>query len=773
MSTWLEIEHHPVESHLSGLDPIIADRIMRLGLKTEQQVIAFLDPSRYEPSHPSELPGLIEVADRVEFAIRNQEPICVWGDFDVDGQTSTAILVSTLKDLGACVTFHIPVRGPESHGLSIPHLRKEIDKGSKLILTCDTGITAHEAIEFANSQAVDVVITDHHDLPPKLPPAIALTNPKFLKPDHPLSTLAGAGVAFKLAEELYARFGQINIVEKHLDLAALGLVADLAGLQGDTRYLVQRGLEALRSTERLGLQVLMEIADLIPDHLSEEHIGFVIGPRLNALGRLADANIAVEFLTTTDPSRARVIATILEGLNAQRQLLTNQVYKAAESQIDKDPSILKGPILILSHPTWPAGIIGIAASRLVERYHRPVILISNPPDEPARGSARSIEGINLTAAIQEHEDLLLGFGGHPMAAGLSMESNNIPEFIKGMTKTIRAILPEQSLEHVIQIDGIFSLEELNLEMADTIEQLAPFGSGNPKPVMVSNQLKIINSSRIGRQQDHLKLLVEDKMGTQQTVLWWNAGDVEPPDGLFDLAYNLRASDWKGSRQIQLEFVDIRSSLEEQTLHEASVVEILDMRNEKNTDTIIKNLPPKTLIWIEGEERLSLQPDLMKKNPGIKFADRNKLSPATCFAIWTPPASQKELKLALERVKPKHVILLDLSMINSSPETFIGQLMGLIKFILNHREGKVTYPELAAATAQREITVRSALSWLIFQGEISLSDEKGNEITLIKGSAIKDPIQAARYWVDVKNLLAETSAYRRHFLRADKDSLISG
>ncbi len=772
MPTWIEPKPNHIESPLLfNLDPIVRDRLVSLGLKTEQQAIAFLDPTYYNPSQTSELPGLINVADRVETAIRKSEPICVWGDFDVDGQTSTTILFSTLQDLGARVTFHIPVRGPESHGIGIRQLEDVINNGAKLILTCDTGISAHEAIEYAKSQGVDVLITDHHDLPPELPFANAIANPKFLDTDHPLATLAGAGVAYKLAEELYARFGLEKNGEKHLDLAALGLVADLAVLKGDTRYLVQRGLESLRNTQRLGLQVLMESAELIPDHLTEEHIGFIIAPRLNVLGRLADANIAVELFTTSNTSRARVIVTILEGLNAQRQLLTNQVYSAAETQIKSDPSILQKALIVLAHPTWPAGIIGIAASRLVERYNRPVILISNPPNEPARGSARSIKGVNITAAITNHKDILLGFGGHPMAAGLSIESEKIPEFHREIAKTVAGMLPEKDLEQKIQLDGIYNLEKLDLDLADTFEKLAPYGSGNPKLILASNHLKIINSSRIGRNKDHIKFLVEDKNGRQQSVLWWNAGDGVLPEDMFDLAYNLRASDWKGSRQIQLEFIDFRLSPQEKALEEKSTIEIVDLRDSENSLSLIKSLPEGTLIWIESEEKKSVQLEFSKLDNEIRFADRNELESVPSFAIWTPPASPKDLEMALDIVKPEQVILLRGSFITSTPEVFIRHLLGLIKFTINHQKGKISYSALAAATAQSERTIRSAISWMIFQGEVIIIQEIGNEITLTQGESQKDPKQASRYWAEVRSMLAETTAYRNHFMRADKNSLL--
>ena len=285
-----------------------------------------------------------------------------------------------------------------------------------------------------------MVITDHHELPERLPDAVAVVDPRRLPEDHPLHHLPGVGVAYKLAEALYAQAGRSEDAEPLLDLVALGIVADVATQVGDTRYLLQRGLEVLRRTERLGLRELMATAGLDPAGLSEEHIGFILGPRLNAVGRLADARAGVELLTTTDLSRARILANHLETLNAKRRLQTSQVYEAAVSQIQRDPMLLQDAALVLSHPTWPAGIIGIVASRLVEEYGRPVVLLSTPPDGTARGSARSVDGCNITEAIASQSELLTSYGGHPMAAGLALAPENIPAFRRGLARAVAAMI---------------------------------------------------------------------------------------------------------------------------------------------------------------------------------------------------------------------------------------------------------------------------------------------------------------------------------------------
>jgi len=434
--TWIEPENSN-KVFLPGYHPIVADRIKKLDLQTEDQIKGFLDPDFYKPSPSRELPGLMDVADQVEKAIRNGQSICVWGDFDVDGQTSTAILLSTLKKIGGIVTYHVPIRGPETHGINLQVLEKVLSDGAQLILTCDTGITAHEAVDYANSRNVEVLITDHHDLPQELPRAAGITNPKFLNRNHPLADLAGVGVAYKLAEELATRF-EVDPIGIPVELAALGLVADLALLHGDTRFLVQKGLRSLKSTQIVGLNLLIEASELDHESLTEEQISFTIAPWLNSLGRLSDANMGVELLTTSDVVRVKVILSLIEGLVAESKHRSNQVFGAAEAQIKENPSILEQPVIVLSHPTWPGGILGIVASRLVERYGKPFILLSCPEGEPARGSARSTEGFDIHKAIASHKELLIQLGGHPMAAGLSIIGENINLFNEKLNESIRS-----------------------------------------------------------------------------------------------------------------------------------------------------------------------------------------------------------------------------------------------------------------------------------------------------------------------------------------------
>jgi single-stranded-DNA-specific exonuclease len=509
---------------------------------------------------------------------------------------------------------------------------------------------------------------------------------------------------------------------------------------------------------------MMEIAELAPTNLTEEHIGFVLGPRLNALGRLADANPVVELLTTNDPVRARVLATQLEGLNTQRQLLCNQVTRAAEAQLRADPTLLAQPVLVLGQPAWPGGVVGIVASRLVDHYHKPAILFSTPAGHAAHGSARSVEGLNITAAIAEQKDLLLNFGGHPMAAGLSLETEKLDEFRRRLSKTVSDMMDGIRTERGVEIDGWLTLPEATLDLAKVLESLAPYGPGNEKLTLATHGVRIQSKTPIGRNQEHLKLNVSDEAGNSRTVLWWNGAEEKDslPEGHIDLAYSLRASDWRGTAQVQMELVDFRMLAGQPVEVKGSQPEVIDYRNEADPLQILTNLKEQSsiMVWAEGEQKKQ-----------VVGKDRNELAVADVLVIWTIPPSPQELHLALEKVHPKTIYLMGANLLVETPETILARLAGLLKTVINTRAGEITWSALAAASAQRIVTVRTGLKWLVSQGTIVIVMEKGDDLVITKGASVKDSPDAADLWAEMKILLAETAAYREHFKWADKDSLL--
>lgn len=772
MRAWIEPESVDVPPELAnavGGHPLVAQTLAQRGLRELSAVRAFLDPQDYKPGEPSELPGMEVAVDRLEFAIRRGELVCVWGDFDVDGQTATTLLVSMLRDLGADPIYHIPVRASESHGVNLPMLEQVIDQGTQLLLTCDTGIAAHEGVDYARQRAVDVIITDHHSLPQQLPPALSVVNPRLLREGHSMDSLPGVGVAFKLAQAMYRRFDREPDGERHLDLVALGIVADLAYLQGETRYLLQRGLEKLRKPDRLGIQVMLEFAELNPAWLTEEHIGYILAPRLNALGRLGDANPVVEFLLTSEPGYARIMALQLEGMNAKRKLMTEQVYRAAVAQLEQDPELLKEAVLVLAHKAWPAGVIGIVASRLVERYGKPAILLAAPEGELARGSARSVAGVNITTAIASQREILSNFGGHPMAAGLAIEPERIHEFRRGVSAAALAQQVEVPTEIPLTVDGYLPLSDLNLDLVADLERLAPFGPGNPPLVLVSSGLRLVNHSRVGRSGEHVLLTVEDEAGDSQRVIWWQGAEwlaLEPlPEGRFDLAYMARASTFRGQRDIQVEWVQARPDqrVAEELVPDRPPLRVIDYRDQAYPLAVLQRLlaDEQLQVWAESQ-----------RPTGLVTRDRNKLVPATNMVIWTIPPSYPDLQAALGKVRPQTVYVFNIDPGMDQAEPFLKRLTGLVKHTLHVKGGRVQLAALAAETAQSEAVVLLGLTWLEAHGHLQVTQQSGGELWLEEGT--NQPLgDRNQVTVQLHNLLQETAAFRLYFSRADKDALIAG
>jgi single-stranded-DNA-specific exonuclease len=762
MTRWIDPSPVAIPASFADLNlhPLVAQTLIRRGISTPEAARLFLHPDRVSPVP---FPGIEPAVERVLQAIRDRELICVWGDFDVDGQSSTSVLVQTLQGLGANVMYYIPIRGKESHGVHIESLKPILDHGAQLILTCDTGITAYEAIDYINSRGVDVIVTDHHDLGETLPNAKAVVNPKLLPRGHVLENLAGVGVAYKLAEALISQSSGIESqisTDDLLDLVALGLIADVALLRGETRALAQRGIQALRRTQRTGLKVIAELSRTNLETLTEETIGFTFAPRLNALGRLSDANPAVELLTTRDAARARVLATQIEGLNSQRRLLTSQVYEAAETLLRETPLLLTEPAIVLAHQNWPGGVVGIVANRLVERYHKPVLLLTETDDGILRGSARSVEGLHITEAIATQKDLLLGFGGHPMAAGMAMNKENFSAFRKGLGKAVERQLGSIVREEpALPIDAWLHLDEVNLDLATTLETLAPFGAGNPSLTLATHNVKMKSLTAIGKEREHLKLRVEDESGNLVDVLWWGGtGEEQPEEGsIFDIAYSLRASTFRGEKQISLQFEEFRVIKEPRIDLRKRQIEVIDYRAEPASKLAeLREQAPALQVWAEGADK-------------DKGKTRYQLQPAEELVIYSAPPAPQDLLSVLETVRPARVYLFSVSYPQEKPDAFLSRLAGLAKFVINQREGKVTVQELAGVTGQREKAIQIGLEWLAAGGHVSMESQDGS-LLLSRGSGEANPYLQKELFTAVRGILEETAAYRAHLARASSESL---
>jgi len=744
-------------------DPLLAQLLAQRGLTTVQAAHAFLDPDAYEPSPSTALPDLEAAVARLRRAIEQQELICVWGDFDVDGQTSTALLVSTLQSLGARVSHYIPNRLTESHGLKMPALEQQLQSGAQLILTCDTGIDAHEVVEAANAAGVEIIITDHHDLPDTLPPAQAVINPKRLPETHPLRELPGVGVAYKLTEGLYESYGRSSESEAHLDLVALGIVADVARQTGDTRYLLQRGLARLQQSDRVGLQALIESARLRTERLTEEHISFWLAPRLNALGRLGDANLAVELLTTDNLSRARIIALQLEALNDRRKLLVDRTVVQALGQIEDSPALVEGKnAIVLAAADWHPGIIGIAANRLADQFGRPALLIALRPDGRGHGSARSVPGCDIHEALKSQAHLLTRFGGHPMAAGLTIKPENIVALRRGLSEALADCRSAAQERDTLRIDAVVELARISGDLLATLQRLAPFGAGNPAIRLGCRGLHIVEESAFGKTGDNKRVVVADQADHRQEVIWWRGGHERSPRGTFDLAFSLTSNDYSQA-EVQMVWVEAQ---EWEPVAPAASLEFIDWRRENyqptgQTLSIINyqlSITDEVIIWAEGME-LS----------GYRSSRRHELRPAEILVVWSAPPDPDTFQQAIKAVQPQQIYLVGQPSPFDTFPAFIKQLMGLVKHALSHKEGEIELDALAAALGHQPTTVRLGLSWLVAQGKLTIYVEEDGWLVL-RPAQQPPSAEAAAIEEILKAALAETAAYRQFFREAGLKAL---
>lgn len=745
-----------------GIDPfgddLIARTLAQRGILTAQEARAFLYPDQYIPASPYDLPDMHIGIERIHQALTNNEKILIWGDFDVDGQTASALWVSALSALGGKVAHFIPNRA-QGHGIHVPMLEKIINGEWKngfipqLVITCDTGITAHEAVQFLNSCHIPNIITDHHQLGETLPPAYAVINPQRLDESHPKRTLPGVGVVFECVRALYERFGKDEAsLIPFLDLVALGIVADVAVQRGDTRYWLQRGLNILRQTSRLGLKVMYELAEVQPDRLNEETISFQIAPRLNSLGRLDDAGYAVDFLIADDLERSRILANRLEALNLERRFLSDEIFEGALAQTRQNSLLLDSPILVLGHEKWHGGVIGVVANRLVEHFGKPVILFTFA-NGIARGSARSISGLDITACIAECAPLLLGYGGHTMAGGLSLLLDNLPDFRREIARAVRSRLsPTASTDApILNIDAYIPLSAITFDFLANIDRLRPFGAGNPSLTFATERVTMKSYRQIGKTQDHLKITVEDEAGLLQDVMWWRARPDDLPTGKFDLAYIIKTTTYKEEKQITVEWVDARlieSESDEKPHYSGKNVTFTDYRNLSEGEAIAEliQIGKNALIWNEGDGIV-----------GVTSKRRHELYPAQKLVIWSSPPSPTVLADVLHRVNPSEIVLFAVNPRADSMNGFISHLGSVVKEAISEQKSRVL-DVIAGELAHTTEAILAGLDWLAVRGHITIENIVDGVVTVREGG-IKTPDQHNPTTAKLAHVLQETAAYR--------------
>jgi single-stranded-DNA-specific exonuclease len=769
MPEWIEpipVDVPDALRQLVGGHPLVVETLVRRGITDPTEALAFLNPDLYQPASPHELPNMTVAVERLYEAVDTGKAILIWGDFDVDGQTATTLLVTALREAGANVSFYIPHRQRDGHGIKVERLKEILTSDIKLIVTCDTGISEHEAIAYAYSRGVDVIVTDHHKLPETLPDAFACVNPQMLPLTHPLHTLPGVGCAYKLIEALYARLGYTERLNQLLDLVALGIVADVAVLTGDTRYLLQRGLSILRKSDRLGLKAMLEVAQMKQERIDEEQIGFGIAPRLNAVGRLGDANEAVELLSTHDVERAKILAYRFEALNNERKLLVQQVFDSAQKQIELQPQLLNSSALVLSHSQWAAGVLGIVANRLVEIYKRPVVLIVTPHNEMAHGSARSIAGCDITLGIASCSHVLKGYGGHTMAAGVRLDATNISEFRRLLSRAVESQIGKVATEPRLHIDGHVDLRHLSVEFVRDIQRLAPFGAGNPSLTLASHRLKLMSQEMVGRSKEHIRLAVSDETEHWQNVMWWQANFERIPNGVFDLAYTVHESDYKGKRELLVQYVDFRQVEDAPPQFVPQKVELVDYRTiESPQQKLIEvlNTYPDTCLW---GDRFSIPTEVKAQ------AQRsNILFMASTLIIWTCPPDDASWQMILDSVKPEQLIIFAVKSSLSDVDTFLTTLSGMVKYAIRSYEGEIDLQQFVWITGQSEQVLSCAIDWLAAKGVIRIVNKTKEKLYVqFDNSTYQE--HNLKLIDRLRLLFQETRAYGDYFQRTSPDNLLN-
>ncbi len=537
---------------LHGYPPLLRQILYNRGFATPEAARLFLEAKSPPGTDPSNLLGMAEAVARIRHAIQHQEPIAIYGDYDTDGVTATALLVQALKSLRANARGYIPNRFDEGYGLNNEALKSLYDDGVRLVITVDCGVRSNPEAEYARQIGLDMIITDHHHPSHELPPAVAIVNPKQPGDTYPDKDLAGVGLAYKLACALAPELP----VNEYLDLVALGTVADLAPLVGENRALVKAGLQCLRQPRRQGLLSLMGVANLKPGQITSTDIGFALGPRLNAAGRLDSALAAYTLLTTSSLAEAAGLAQQLNNQNTERQKITRETQLLAEQMaVESDPN---GVLLFAAHPDFNRGVVGLVASRLTEAYYRPSV-VAQIMEEFTRGSCRSIPEFHITDALDECSDLLEHHGGHAAAAGFTVRNDNLDALRQRLNAIAAEKLGALELRPTLYADAEIPLSDLKPEVLEWLEWMQPTGYGNHQTAFVSRNLRVTNSRAVGKDSSHLKLNVTDGKLYFDAIAFRQGHWLGRMPSAVDLLYTFEVNEFNGRVSLQLNVRDIKAA----------------------------------------------------------------------------------------------------------------------------------------------------------------------------------------------------------------------
>jgi single-stranded-DNA-specific exonuclease len=560
---WIVREHDAERAaslaRVLGVSPILAALLINRGYDDERAARVFLSPTYDQLHEPYAMLGMKEAVARLRRAVENREPVLIYGDYDVDGTTGTAVLLRALKLLGAQAGFHIPHRFTEGYGIQQAALEKAVADGYKLVVSIDCGIRAHEPLYWARDNGLDVIITDHHlpDEKEGAPPAFAVLNPNQAGCEYPDKHLAGVGVAFKLVHALFREYGREAQVPAFMKVVAIGTVADVAKLTGENRTIVSIGLKDLARVANPGLRALIDVAGCGDGKgMTAYDLGFRLGPRINAAGRMDAARAVVELFDTRNADKARLLAHHLDARNEERKTVQQQIIDLAIAEV-KDPKDCH--VAVIAGEGWHRGVIGIAASKIAERLNRPCVVLSID-GEMAHGSGRSIEAYHLLNGLTACSDLFEKFGGHSHAAGITIRPERIEELRRRLNEHAASCLTSDDLEPLVKIDLELRPEDVTFSLARELDALEPFGAGNPRPVFMTRNLRRLSEPVVIKDK-HLKFRLAGPQNRPLEAVWWNCVEApgQTPDlnGSIELAYTLETSAWNDEYRMQLNVLDLK------------------------------------------------------------------------------------------------------------------------------------------------------------------------------------------------------------------------
>ena len=758
------------------------------GIKTDEEIQEFLNPLEMKLTHPKVFTDMEKCVERLSKAIDNQEKIVVHGDFDADGVTSTSLLYRTFKHLGADVNYFIPDREKEGHGFDTKALVKIMTSVKpKVIISCDCGISDVDAVNFLNSFKIDVIITDHHEAPEELPKAYAIINPKAqnaldenltTKQITSLTSLAGVGVAFKVAQALLEKYQKTEFIYDILPYVAVGTVADIVPLVGENRYLVTKGLELISNGKHWGLEKLLESAGYKPSNgVTSEQIAFGVAPRINASGRLDTVEAALKVLISDNKQEIQMAITELENFNKIRQTLCQDTFMEADAMLQAEGN--RYPAIVLFKPDWHVGIVGIVASKLVEKYYKPTFLMTYSEEtKQIRCSARSISGINLYDVINENAELLDGFGGHEMAAGLyfSPEKSSFETVKTALNKTVKEFLNGKELKPFINIDLDLRPEDVDLNLVEEISKLEPFGAANPSPIFSLKNLKVKEKKLMGESKDHLKLVsLAPDAASEFNCIWWQHGDISLVNGdTFDVAFHPQKNEFNGNISVQLIVDDIHSEyLKEEEETATDRIKLYDHR--KKTDILpqvndyVKNVKSNIMVFAESKSVL----DMLRPFSTLfeKSMTRDNLQPCDGLMFFDYPADIETFNKIIEQTNPKAIHFMNYDIKSFDEKEFLKTVCGMMKFAAHNNGGKVEFRRFASFLGKSYAVLE--LLFDIFE-EISLIKilERSKDYYIIDylGNSELSAVLHSTKYAQLLDLIDECESFQKSLLEDDLNTL---